>query len=151
MPRAPPGGVTAWRPPPALNARPWQLPSRARKRSIEWDAKELKATNAPEVTHIVKPEYRAGYTLQKTRAVRSVPNRFSRFREGEAPAEPSWTWTDPRSLPARQEPRPPRITQGDLGRVRAEGAGQVVARRARSGSSFLFFFSFLGPSCKYAY
>ena len=32
-------------------------------KKIEWDAKELKATNAPEVQHIVKPTYREGYTL----------------------------------------------------------------------------------------
>jgi predicted dehydrogenase len=32
-------------------------------KKIEWDAKNLKATNAPEVAHIVKPEYHNGYTL----------------------------------------------------------------------------------------
>ena len=32
-------------------------------KKIEWDAKELKATNAPEVDHIIKHEYREGYTL----------------------------------------------------------------------------------------
>ena len=32
-------------------------------KKIEWDAKNLVATNAPEVMHIVKPTYRAGYTL----------------------------------------------------------------------------------------
>lgn len=32
-------------------------------KKIEWDAKKLVATNAPEVQHIVKPEYRDGYTL----------------------------------------------------------------------------------------
>lgn len=32
-------------------------------KKIEWDAKSLTATNAPEVMHIVKSEYRAGYTL----------------------------------------------------------------------------------------
>jgi len=32
-------------------------------KKIEWDAKNLVATNAPEVAHIVKPEYRDGYTL----------------------------------------------------------------------------------------
>jgi predicted dehydrogenase len=32
-------------------------------KKIEWDAKNLVAKNAPEVQHIVKREYRAGYTL----------------------------------------------------------------------------------------
>jgi len=32
-------------------------------KKIEWDAKELKATNAPEVANIIKTTYRAGYTL----------------------------------------------------------------------------------------
>ena len=32
-------------------------------KKIEWDAKELKAKNAPEVEHIIRREYREGYTL----------------------------------------------------------------------------------------
>ena len=32
-------------------------------KKIEWDAKNLVATNAPEVAHIVKPEFHNGYTL----------------------------------------------------------------------------------------
>lgn len=32
-------------------------------KKIEWDAKTLTATNAPEVAHIVKPEFHNGYTL----------------------------------------------------------------------------------------
>ncbi|MDX1964683.1 MAG: Gfo/Idh/MocA family oxidoreductase [Pirellulales bacterium] len=32
-------------------------------KKIEWDAKNLKAVNAPEVQHIVKREYRSGFTL----------------------------------------------------------------------------------------
>ncbi len=32
-------------------------------KKIEWDAKNLVAANAPEVAHIVKPEYRDGYTM----------------------------------------------------------------------------------------
>jgi predicted dehydrogenase len=32
-------------------------------KKIEWDAKRLKATNAPEVNHIIRPEYRSGYSL----------------------------------------------------------------------------------------
>ncbi len=32
-------------------------------KKIEWDARNLKATNAPEVEGIVRPEYRKGYTL----------------------------------------------------------------------------------------
>jgi predicted dehydrogenase len=32
-------------------------------KKIEWDAKNLKTTNAPEVEHIIKAEYRSGYTL----------------------------------------------------------------------------------------
>jgi predicted dehydrogenase len=32
-------------------------------KKIEWDSKSLTATNAPEVAHIVKPEYHNGFTL----------------------------------------------------------------------------------------
>jgi predicted dehydrogenase len=32
-------------------------------KKIEWDAKKMEATNAPEVAHIIKPEYHNGYTL----------------------------------------------------------------------------------------
>jgi predicted dehydrogenase len=32
-------------------------------KKIEWDAKDLKATNAPEVANIIKREYRAGWSL----------------------------------------------------------------------------------------
>jgi predicted dehydrogenase len=32
-------------------------------KKIEWDAKKAEATNAPEVAHIIKPEYREGYSL----------------------------------------------------------------------------------------
>ena len=46
------------------NLAVWAAPEPDRPgKKIEWDAKELKATNAPEVMHVVKPEYRAGYTL----------------------------------------------------------------------------------------
>jgi predicted dehydrogenase len=32
-------------------------------KKIEWDAKNLKATNAPDVSHIIKPEFYNGYSL----------------------------------------------------------------------------------------
>lgn len=32
-------------------------------KKVEWDAKNMVATNAPEVAQIIKPEYRKGYTL----------------------------------------------------------------------------------------
>ena len=32
-------------------------------KKIEWDAKNLKTLNAPEVEPIVRPAYRTGYTL----------------------------------------------------------------------------------------
>jgi predicted dehydrogenase len=32
-------------------------------KKIEWDAKNLKAKNAPEVAHIVRPKYRTGYSV----------------------------------------------------------------------------------------
>jgi hypothetical protein len=35
----------------------------ANGKKIEWDAKELKATNAPEVMRVVKREYRSGWSL----------------------------------------------------------------------------------------
>jgi len=45
------------------NLAVWAAPEAGEGKKIEWDAKELKATNAPEVQHIVKPTYREGYTL----------------------------------------------------------------------------------------
>jgi predicted dehydrogenase len=33
-------------------------------KKIEWDAKNLKTTNAPEVSSIIRPEYRHGYSLR---------------------------------------------------------------------------------------
>jgi len=45
------------------NLAVWAAPEPGEGKKIEWDAKELKATNAPEVQHIVKPKYREGYTL----------------------------------------------------------------------------------------
>jgi hypothetical protein len=33
-------------------------------KKIEWDAKKLQATNAPEVAAIIRPEYRSGYSLR---------------------------------------------------------------------------------------
>ena len=33
-------------------------------KKIEWDAKNLKASNAPEVSPIIRPEYRRGYSLR---------------------------------------------------------------------------------------
>jgi predicted dehydrogenase len=35
----------------------------AEGKKIEWDAKELRAKNAPEVSGIIRPEYRSGYSL----------------------------------------------------------------------------------------
>jgi hypothetical protein len=35
----------------------------AEGKKIAWDAKEMKATNAPEVSEIVRPKYRKGYSL----------------------------------------------------------------------------------------
>ena len=32
-------------------------------KKVEWNAKEMKATNAPELAHIVRREYRNGYSL----------------------------------------------------------------------------------------
>ena len=32
-------------------------------KKVEWDAKTLTAKNAPEVAHIIKSEYRSGYSL----------------------------------------------------------------------------------------
>jgi hypothetical protein len=33
-------------------------------KKIEWDAKNLKATNAPEVDSVIRPKYRHGYSLR---------------------------------------------------------------------------------------
>ena len=33
-------------------------------KKIEWDARNLVATNAPEVAHIIKAEYHNGYKLE---------------------------------------------------------------------------------------
>ncbi|MEX2188709.1 MAG: Gfo/Idh/MocA family oxidoreductase [Pirellulales bacterium] len=46
------------------NLAVWAAPEKDEPgKKIEWDAKELKAKNAPEVAHVIKPEYRKGYTL----------------------------------------------------------------------------------------
>lgn len=45
------------------NLAVWAASEPGKGKKIEWDAKALKATNAPEVQHIVKPTYREGYTL----------------------------------------------------------------------------------------
>lgn len=46
------------------NLAVWAAPEKeVMGKKIEWDAKNLTATNAPEVMHIVKPEYHNGYSL----------------------------------------------------------------------------------------
>jgi predicted dehydrogenase len=45
------------------NLAVWAAAEAGQGPKIAWDAKELKATNAPELVSIVKPTYRAGYTL----------------------------------------------------------------------------------------
>jgi predicted dehydrogenase len=46
------------------NLAVWAAPeAETEGKKIEWDAKQLVATNAPEVMHIVKKEYRAGFEL----------------------------------------------------------------------------------------
>jgi predicted dehydrogenase len=45
------------------NLAVWAAASPGQGKKIEWDAKNLVATNAPEVAHIVKPEFHNGYTL----------------------------------------------------------------------------------------
>ena len=51
---------------PAIKTRPSEaqkVKRRARQEDRMWDAKNLTATNAPEVAHIVKPEFHNGYKL----------------------------------------------------------------------------------------
>jgi predicted dehydrogenase len=45
------------------NLAVWAAAAPGQGKKIEWDAKNLVATNAPEVAHIVKPEFHNGYTL----------------------------------------------------------------------------------------
>jgi predicted dehydrogenase len=45
------------------NLAVWAASSPGQGKKIEWDAKNLTATNAPEVAHIIKPEFHNGYTL----------------------------------------------------------------------------------------
>jgi predicted dehydrogenase len=45
------------------NLAVWAAANPGTGKKIEWDAKNLTATNAPEVAHIVKPEFHNGYTL----------------------------------------------------------------------------------------
>jgi predicted dehydrogenase len=46
------------------NLAVWAAPGKEEMgKKIEWDAKNLTATNAPEVAHIVKPELKNGYSL----------------------------------------------------------------------------------------
>jgi len=46
------------------NLAVWAAPSKDEiGKKIEWDAKNLKATNAPEVELVIRPKFREGYTL----------------------------------------------------------------------------------------
>jgi predicted dehydrogenase len=45
------------------NLAVWAAPEPGMGKKIEWDAKNLVATNAPEVMNIVKPTFRAGYSI----------------------------------------------------------------------------------------
>lgn len=45
------------------NLAVWAAAEPGKGKKIEWDAKKLVATNAPEVAHIVKKEYHNGYSL----------------------------------------------------------------------------------------
>jgi hypothetical protein len=45
------------------NLAVWAAASPGQGKKIEWDAKTLTAPNAPEVAHIIKPEFHNGYTL----------------------------------------------------------------------------------------
>ena len=45
------------------NLAVWAAAAAGQGKKIEWDAKNLVATNAPEVAHIVKPEFHNGYTV----------------------------------------------------------------------------------------
>ncbi len=45
------------------NLAVWAAAAPGQGKKIEWDAKALKATNAPEVANVVETTYRAGYTL----------------------------------------------------------------------------------------
>jgi predicted dehydrogenase len=45
------------------NLAVWAAKEPGMGKKIEWDAKKMEATNAPEVAHIIKPEYHNGYEL----------------------------------------------------------------------------------------
>lgn len=45
------------------NLAVWAAAEPGLGKKIEWDAKKMEATNAPEVAHIVKPELKNGYSL----------------------------------------------------------------------------------------
>jgi predicted dehydrogenase len=45
------------------NLAVWAAAEPGKGKKIEWDAKKAEATNAPEVAHIIKPEFHNGYTL----------------------------------------------------------------------------------------
>jgi len=46
------------------NLAVWAAPEAGTQgKKIEWDAKNLKATNAPEVQHVVVPTYRGSYKV----------------------------------------------------------------------------------------
>ena len=45
------------------NLAVWAAAEGGTGKKIEWDAKNLAAKNAPEVAHVIKREYREGYTL----------------------------------------------------------------------------------------
>jgi hypothetical protein len=46
------------------NLAVWAAPEAGEMgKKIEWDAKQIVATNAPEVVEVVKPKYRDGYKV----------------------------------------------------------------------------------------
>jgi predicted dehydrogenase len=45
------------------NLAVWAAKEPGTGKKIEWDAKKMTATNAPEVAHIIKPEFHNGYTV----------------------------------------------------------------------------------------
>ncbi|HUY92204.1 MAG TPA: hypothetical protein VMV10_25920 [Pirellulales bacterium] len=46
------------------NLAVWAAPNEGELgKKIEWDAKNLKATNAREVAEVIRPKFRKGYTL----------------------------------------------------------------------------------------
>ena len=58
------GNLAVWTAAGDAKAAEEQLTKGVQGKKIDWDARNLVAKNAPEVAHIIKPEFHNGYKLE---------------------------------------------------------------------------------------